>query len=332
MIGFGEDLTLNNILDKIQSYDIFKAYCSNFKEIGKNFASELRDDPNPSCVINYYQGDLMYKDFGDNSTFRAIDYVKYKYSINFFQVLEKINTDFNLKLGVIGVSTSYDTKFRISSKKHVSERKEAKVITRQVREFNSDDISFWGQFGISVETLKKFDVEAISAFWIDEVLHIAAKYSYCYNFYWENGVFRRKIYQPFDSSKWTGNGGKCVQGEGMLPQNGELLIVTKSLKDVMVLYEMGFISVSPPSESTFLPIEYYEKQNNRFNKIILLFDNDSSGVKMSRKFSKQLNIQCMFIPLGQGKDISDFVKNNNKELGRKLINSLIYESKLSESL
>lgn len=328
MIGFGEDLTLNNVLDRIQSYDIFKAYCSNFKEVGKNFASELRDDPNPSCVINNYQGDLMYKDFGDDSTFRAIDYVKYKYSINFFQVLEKINTDFNLKLGVIGVSTFYDTKFTISSKKRVYEKKEAKVITRQVREFNSDDISYWGQFGISIETLKKFDVEAISAFWIDEVLHIAAKYSYCYNFYWESGVFRRKIYQPYDKNKWTGNGGKCVQGEGMIPKDGDLLIITKSLKDVMTLYEMSFISIAPPSESTFLPIEYYEKQNNRFNRIILLFDNDSSGVKMSRKFSKQLNIQCVFIPLGQGKDISDFVKNNNKELGKELINNLIYESKL----
>ncbi|NTW91685.1 MAG: hypothetical protein HGA35_07135, partial [Erysipelotrichaceae bacterium] len=331
-IGFGEDLTLENILKRIQSYDIFKAYCSNFKEVGKNFASELRDDPNPSCVINYYQGDLMYKDFGDNSTFRAIDYVKYKYSINFFQVLEKINADFNLNLGVLGISPTVNKKCNITPKKMVYSSKKTTVITKQSREFNSEDISFWGQFGISIDTLKKFDVEAISAFWVDDILNVAAKYSYCYNFYWEKGVFRRKIYQPFDKIKWAGNGGLISQGEGMLPKSGDLLIITKSLKDVMTLYETGFTSIAPPSESTFLPIEYYEKQNNRFDKIILLFDNDSAGVKMSRKFSKQLNIPCIFIPSGQGKDISDFVKNNNKELGKELINNLIYETELQRSL
>lgn len=326
MIGFGEDLTLDNILNRIQTYDIFKAYCSNFKELGKHFASELRDDPNPSCIINYYQGDLMYRDFGDNSTFRAIDYVKYKYSIDFFQVLEKINDDFNLKLGITGIDTRINTKFKISSKKQHYKSRGPTIITKQSREFNDDDILYWKEFGISIETLKKFDVEAISAFWINEELFIAAKHSYCYNFYWEDGVFRRKIYQPYDKNKWYSNGGLVCQGEGVLPKDGDLLIITKSLKDVITLYELGFTSVAPPSESTFLPIEYYEKQNNRFNKIILLFDNDESGVKMSRKFSKQLNIKCIFTPLGQGKDISDFVKNNNKELGKELINNLIYEA------
>lgn len=90
MIGFGEDLTLDNILNRIQTYDIFKAYCSNFKELGKHFASELRPRSKSILYNNYYQGDLMYRDFGDNSTFRAIDYVKYKYSIDFFKFLRKL--------------------------------------------------------------------------------------------------------------------------------------------------------------------------------------------------------------------------------------------------
>lgn len=34
----------------------------------------------------------------------------------------------------------------------------------------------------------------------------------------------------------------------------------------------------------------------------------------------------LLIPLGQGKDISDFVKNNSKEVGKELINNLIYDS------
>ena len=41
MFEVKEPLTLENILNKISDYDIFKAYCPNFKEIDKKFIATL---------------------------------------------------------------------------------------------------------------------------------------------------------------------------------------------------------------------------------------------------------------------------------------------------
>ena len=60
-------LTKKNLLNKIDSYNIFKAYCANFNKIGESFKSEFRTDKSPSCQIAYIRGDLLYTDFGEKS-------------------------------------------------------------------------------------------------------------------------------------------------------------------------------------------------------------------------------------------------------------------------
>ena len=58
-------LTKENVFNKISSYQVFKRYCSNFKEIGEKFVSDIRaDDSNPSACISKINGDLLYTDFG----------------------------------------------------------------------------------------------------------------------------------------------------------------------------------------------------------------------------------------------------------------------------
>ena len=61
MYGFGEELTKENILKKITSYDIFRYYSENFKDIGKSFCSDLpgRTDENPSAQINVIKNDFI---------------------------------------------------------------------------------------------------------------------------------------------------------------------------------------------------------------------------------------------------------------------------------
>ena len=65
-----------------------------------------------------------------------------------------------------------------------------------------------------------------------------------------------KIYRPLASkyTKWRTNlTTSDVQGLAQIPEKGDLLIITKSLKDVMVLYEMGYTAISAASETTFIP-------------------------------------------------------------------------------
>ena len=310
------DLTVNNIFKKITSYDIFKRYCLEFKEIGKSFHSPFRVDKHPSAFIIYYNGDFLFKDFGGESL-RAISFVSKLFDLTFPQTLEKINKDFRLGLGDNeSVEISYINNLIIYDKEDF-------IIKIKKRNWEQKDIDYWQQYYISMTTLKMFNVLPISHYSVNGYIELADSYAYSYEYYWENDIFRRKIYQPYSiKKKWINNGGKVVQGEGMLPKSGDLLIITSSLKDVMTLYELGYTAIAPTSETSFVPEKYFEKQSSRFKRKLLFFDSDETGIKRSIELSEKWNIDYILIPRENDKDpkdISDFVKQNGKNSAEKII-------------
>ena len=320
MYGIHKELNKENVLEKVSSYSIFKKYCNNFKEVGKKFKSPLRDnDKVPSTYVIMYKGDLMLKDFGKGS-YRAIAFVMEYYKLNYKEALEKINYDFNLGLGNIEYVFRNDHPV-IEHHEGKINSKESSIIRVKRREFNNDDYEFWYvRYMINQHTLEQFNVYPIVNFTINDYLYFSAKLSYSYDYYWENGIFRRKIYQPLSDNKWYSNGGMVVQGEGMLPHHGDLLIVTSSLKDVMVLYEMGYTAIAPTSETSFVPNQYFEKQQGRFKKIVLFMDSDETGMKMNKRLSEKWGLDYISIPEEYySKDISDLVYNHDKETAKKLI-------------
>jgi len=322
MFYLGEELTKENLLKRVDTYSIFKYYCTHFSKVGEKFKSEFRSDSNPSCMISQISGDLLYKDFGEEGSYRAVDYVMRKFSTDFRGALEIINRDFNLGLGYGGdvktVNTSVYTVGTTFREKVLSD------IKVKSREFSDLDREFWNRFGISIPTLKLFKIKAISHFWVNENLYYAAPLAYSFDFYRHRNVFMRKIYQPESIDKWKSNTDETVvQGEIILPKAGDLLIITKSLKDVACLYELGYTAIAPISESTFVPEGYLFKQQSRFRNIVLLLDNDKVGIERSKVLSERWNIPYILIPQQSGsKDISDYVKDYSKQEASALIQNL----------
>lgn len=334
MIVLNEDLTKENIYKYISSYEIFKTYSSEFKDLNKSFFSDFREETHPSCQITIFNGDLLYTDFGLGKSFRAIDFVMYKFNLNYYEALEKINRDFNLNLGVL-IDKDIDKKFKITPRKSLNEsfiinksfskNNRVKLIQIKQRDFTKEDLAYWGKYGIKKETLKLFNVTPISHFWIDGNMFYAHKYSYSYNFELIDGVFRRKIYQPFSKYKWLSNGGKIIQGKSVIPDKGDLLVITKSLKDVMTLYELGYYAVSPPSESSFIDKAYIKELQERFTNIYIFFDNDEAGITFASKYKELYNIgKSIIIPNEyNAKDISDFTCIYGINSAKNLINFLL---------
>lgn len=61
-----------------------------------------------------------------------------------------------------------------------------------------------------------------------------------------------------------------IQGARQLPKDGDdLLIIQKSMKDVMCMYELGIIAIAPNSENLFLNDIQLEKVKNKFKRIIV---------------------------------------------------------------
>jgi len=322
-----EPLTFKTLSKYVDDYSIFRYYCPGFTEVGIKFKSPFRNESKASAVVySTNLGNLRFNDFV-LPTMSSVEFVSKYFSISLGEALNKVALDFKVK-EVFAVdwgksSPSTQTSTPVIYKKAI-EKSSITVIQVRYRKWNDNDIIFWKQFGITLETLALFHVYPIDYFWINGKIYKAAEYSYSYNYYWEDGVFRRKIYQPYDENKWFSNGGKIVQGEGILPKEGDLLIITKSLKDVMTLYELGYTSIAPTTEKTLPSIDYINKQKSRFKKLILFLDNDETGKEMSVKHSKEFDIPYILIPNKyECKDISDFVKKYGEKEGKKLMKKLI---------
>ena len=125
-----------------------------------------------------------------------------------------------------------------------------------------------------------------------------------------------KIYRPLASkyTKWRTNlTNRNVQGLSEIPkEGGNLLIITKSLKDVMCLYEMGFNAIAASSETTFIPDDMLQSLRSKWKHIVILYDRDKTGMLESRKYSRQYKLDAIFVHKKfKAKDISDAVKCNS---------------------
>lgn len=113
-----------------------------------------------------------------------------------------------------------------------------------------------------------------------------------------------------------------LQGANQLPKNGgEYLVITKSLKDCLVLYELGIPAIAPNSEHMFMTDTQFNKLKTKFNNIICVYDNDLPGIQGLNKIHKaHLDLKVAFIPRKyNAKDISDFYKLYGKDKTLKLI-------------
>jgi hypothetical protein len=191
-------------------------------------------------------------------------------------------------------------------------QKEHKIIKIKSREWKNYDLWWWAQFGITPETLNKFDVSPISHFFLNEEVVMAEPRAYAYREYKDN-VVTYKIYQPESKvTKWLSNVNKTVhQGYTKLPVRGELLIITKALKDVMSLHDtLGIPAVGLQAESVPVKMSVINEYKSRFKRVVVLFDSDIPGRNASAKFSAEYDLEEIIIPFKFGcKDYSDLVKN-----------------------
>ena len=115
--------------------------------------------------------------------------------------------------------------------------------------------------------------------------------------------------------RFLSNTGKnFIQGSKQLPDTGDLLVITKSMKDVMALYEFGIPAIAPCSEVLFISKQQLKKLKERFKHIIVMYDNDLPGISNMVKFKKQ-NPEAIYhwIPRAyKAKDITDFYKKYGK--------------------
>ena len=318
-------LTKENILKEISEEEIMRHYLGYNFEIGRMYHSPFRDDEVPSFNVYYneYQ-ELRFKDF-NGSQGTCFDLVILIKGCNFYNALLDINDQLGLCLA------GKENKRKISYKDFKAEIIDKKCLIQfKPQQFTERDLNYWANYGITADTLEHFNVfSARYVFLNKKLLFRYTKNSpiYCYKF--DDKV---KVYRPLQEKgvyKWLSNAKMdTVQGFKQLRYEKDTLIITKSLKDVMALWELEYEAIAPQAETTHLDLSVLENIINKYKDIYILFDNDSAGIFGAETLQKKIpGSKLIFIPTEEFKckDFTDVIAKHGLNMASELIKKLINE-------
>ena len=287
------------------------------------FRSPLRSDNHNTCsFFRGRSGNLYFKDFatGQCLTFEGV--VMEKYRCTYPNALKIIAKDF----GYIQSSEVKKQEIKIQPK---FEGEKETFIQVEIKDFSESELKWWNSFGVTKQTLDKYKVYSIKTVFLNGNIYAqSTQHSPIYGYYFgkKENIEQWRIYMPKRKEfRFIGNvSTKTIQGYKQLPDNGKLLVITKSMKDTMLLSSLGIPAVAPNSETQFVSEKLLDEFRERFKNIVLLYDSDLTGVRFMNKIRKQYRdlIVCMIPRKYEAKDISDFYQ----KYGRSKTISLIKES------
>ena len=322
-ISLKPKVTKDFILSKVNQESIMHYYTGHDVNSKKLFTSVLRNDNH--VTVSYYKsksGILYMHDFATNEHIDCWNVVMRLYNCNYYEALNIIARDFEL----------IDGEHQISSFKIIPEIKESESakIQVQIKEYTNEELDWWKQFGISKKTLKKYCIYSIQHVFLNgELKFTSSKQCPIYGYYFgkdKNGIEKWKIYFPLkENYRFLNNlSKKVLQGYHQLPKTGDLLVITKSMKDLMAMYEFGIPAVSPNSETLFVDDKKLEEFKQRFKHILVIYDNDRPGMHnmwLIRKEHPELNYY--YLPWYLSKDFTDSIKLVGVENMKEYINEFM---------
>ena len=302
-----------DILSKVTEKDIMQFYWGEYIEDNRAvYKNPMRTDSHGSCYFKWYKNKYVFTDRGGGieANFDCFTYVRWLYNCGFYEALTRINDEM-----VLGARNKL---LQSSTIKEV--KKSVKVIQTnfkvETRDWNQADLDYWSQFGISIENLNKICKPVQNYKSNAGSFSFKLKYEYnpkdpCYVFIFGK---RMKLYQPLSKvNKWKSNiKNTDIFGLKELPHFGDTLYITSGAKDMLCLWEMGLNSIAPQSECVDIPDEVMDDLKCRFNHIFYLFDNDNTGIKMSKQFSDKHQVNYIELPkINNCKDIAELCKQTN---------------------
>lgn len=317
------------ILKKVSQEEIMQRYFPEPIVIGKLYISPFRYDKNPTCSFKYIGGSLLFKDFGVTDKHKNCFQVCAETNkCSMSEALRIINYDFNLKLFR---PTSFVAKnIKSVTYNHVPIVKEedfAMELFAELRQFQESDFIYYFQGGITITTIKKFNVRAVEKAWIgDYRWHVFSEQDPIFRY--REGD-RIKFYRPLAKSKknkFRNNYNTSVECMHELEYKSNVLFITKSRKDVMCLYEIGYEAISTTSETSFIDEDVLEHLKNSYDRIIVFYDNDEPGVKSCTEFTNLYGLEYFNIPKIYPKDPFDFIKNHSKQELKQIIEQRCFDS------
>lgn len=291
------------------------------------FRSPLRKDRRPTCSF-YRNGSntLIFKDFATGQHLNIFGVVQEMFHCDYFEALRIIAND----MGIVRDKSLQKNSGKINEHPVRMQDKEMSKIQVEVQDFTDLELKWWGKYGITLETLKRFNVYSCKHVFLNGQL-VAKSQQHCpiFGYYGKKyqGIELWRCYFPKRTSfrfitNWPS---KKIQGYDQLPKSGKLLVITKSLKDVMCLYSCGITACAPNSENLFISDAVLEELKSRFENIVVFYDNDRPGLYNMAKIRRE-HPELVYARIPKecwSKDISDFYKDHGRKETLNLIKKFV---------
>ena len=287
--------------------------------------SPLRNDNKPSFGL--YSTDakrIYFTDFATGEKGGLYDLLSKMWHCSYSEVLSRVQRDLADCEGKADVSPVMPgNSVQINIRSSVS-------IEVKTRKWMPYDLEYWESYGIPLQWLQYADVYPISHKIVTKngVRNVfsADKYAYAFVEYKESKV-TVKIYQPFNREgyKWANTHDRSVISLWTkIPETGGRVVICSSLKDALCLWaNTGIPALALQGEGYGMSSTAVSELKRRYKRVYILFDNDSAGIKDGRKLSEQTGFTNLVLPpFKGGKDVSDLMKCEGKEIFTETIGSL----------
>lgn len=313
-------LSEETVLQRVDEYTLYCFYLGFDPLLSRPYSSPLRDgDSMPSfSVFRVHNKDVefMWKDSGgDGDSGDIFKLIRRLFGDTMKECYSRINKDFNLGFNS---STPAPTNYEKIVLKDPPKQSIPSSIRVKRREWKKYDLSYWAQFGITLPTLLKYKVAPVSFFWLNDYQQYpinADKLAYVYSI-----RTKKKIYQPYSKSRKFRNDMdfKLLEGYDQLTFTSDTLIITKAMKDIMLLHELGYEAVAPRGESVPIHENFLKFFRTKYKNIYILFDNDGKHKADIYPFPE------IYVPKeSHEKDITDFRKRYGHKQTILLLKKLI---------
>lgn len=302
-------LSKSYIRKYVSDKDIFEHYSGYTIKQGQLYVSPLRKDKNPTCSFFISRGNVltMY-DHSGHFTGNCFDFVCRLFNIPFSAALDLINRDL---IGNRKIQVRRTTEIVIPDKNKIQ---------FEERDWNSNDDLYWNRYGITREIRNILRIKPVRFLWLN------GKFSYGYTEQCPAYAYHFtdediKVYFPLktrgEGRFWCNT--EYVSGYDLLPETGDIVLITKAYKDVGTLLALNVPAIAPQSEVHKMDVRIIDDLKLRFKEIYTLYDFDLTGIRAANILKRKYRIKPVFITNGRfntknynAKDISDFVALGDK--------------------
>lgn len=317
------------LFECVSSYDIYCHFVGEEVPVGKTILSPIRTDRRPTFILFVPEDkdEVFFKDFagpgGDVFKFVKL-FALYQESINIRSHVDIIRyIDNSMGIGLFENTVKKEIKRRVLSTSFYASKR---IIKFKSRPYTDRDLEYWAQYYITPEILERYRVLSVRMLLNPqgEVIYTIPMRTLTYAYVIFNKV---KLYSPEEKSdyKWRNScPGHYIQGLEQLklyPSKNKKLIITKSLKDIMVFHRFlgtKYDVIAPHSETYNFSDKLLDMLIKKYDEIIVIFDFDLAGVSGANKLRKRSSkIRVVFVSTKRirlngsikviDKDISDYV-------------------------